>query len=165
MLLDEFGNPIPQGDDGQGQDDPNKQKDDGSQDDQDQDQGDGGDQDQEGQDEDPKALVEKLQKENAMLKAKAEKDRMRAKRSYAKADEVKSTYVSKEDVQKMFAEEKEKSQLTSQYPDAAPIMKDIEKLKAERGLSYTEAYALTKGRQMLDPGYRAQVAAGRAVLH
>ena len=56
----------------------------------------------------------------------------------------------------MYGESEQKNKLFSMYPDAKENLPQIEKLKAEKGLDWEEAYKLVKFDELNDPAYQAR---------
>lgn len=114
---------------------------------------------------------EEYDKKLADLEEQKEKRKMRYQRNQKKFQEgSKETQpVDKDFIRSVVKEEQKdieaKTLLVTKYPDATESMQTIEKLKAEKWLSWEEAYKLAKFDDLNDPAYQARQRQWRTAIY
>lgn len=116
---------------------------------------------------DPKdKIIKELEAKNAKLYQKL-------KSGYKKGadvkEQIKSNYVSKDELEKLLEETQTKRELESKFisshEDAEDYLSEIKKVMNEDKISIEKAYALVKWRMLYDEGYKNQLLQSRTWNH
>jgi len=111
---------------------------------------------------------EKLRLENEQLKEQLAKSKDKVKQGYKKFEEKKDKYVSKEEVESLLQQREQNKSEEETFLKSNPwtdrYAADARKMVAEKGMSFSEAIYLLKGKEYFDPNLSAQRRAAGSAL-